>query len=245
MVDFRAENARVQTAALKKRAAKSVNGTRVENAYAALKAAIRGNIFPPGYHAAENDVATQLGMSRTPVHEAVIRLQEEGLVQVLPRKGILVRAISPADIREIYQLTIALESTAAELLAARASSAEVRKVAAELEAETKMMEIALRRNDLDGWAAADDRFHEILAGKCGNNRLSRMAAAVRDQTHRARLLTLRLRPLPRKSALEHRAIVRAIRSGKPAAAAKYAGDHRRRASAIMIPLLEKLGTPGL
>jgi DNA-binding GntR family transcriptional regulator len=232
----------VHTAALKKRISGPADSTRVENAYAALKSAIRENIFPPGYHAAENDVAAQLGMSRTPVHEAVIRLQEEGLVQVLPRRGVLVRAISPHDLREIYQLTIALESMAAEALATRAATSEVKKIVADLETETKAMETALRKSNLDRWAAADDHFHEILTGKCGNQRLSRVAATVRDQTHRVRLLTLRLRPLPRESALEHRAIVKAIRRGDAAAASKNASAHRRRASEIMIPLLEKFGT---
>lgn len=88
-------------AILKKRKSAKTNGSRVESAYMALKAAIRENVYPPGQYAAENDVAVQLGMSRTPVHEAAIRLQEEGLVDVLPRRGILVRAISPRDIREI------------------------------------------------------------------------------------------------------------------------------------------------
>ena len=56
-------------------------------------------------------------MSRTPVHEAVIRLQEEGLVRVLPRRGVVVRAISPDDMREIYGVIIAVEAASAELLA--------------------------------------------------------------------------------------------------------------------------------
>jgi DNA-binding GntR family transcriptional regulator len=235
----------VPTAILKKRknAHPAPSGSRVENAYAALKSAIRENVYPPGHFAAENEVAVQLGMSRTPVHEAAIRLQEEGLIKVLPRRGILVCAISHRDIRETYELTIALESMAAEVLAARPSSSAVSKTIARLEAETKTMESALRKNDLDKWAAADDRFHEILTGECGNGRLSRMASTIRDQTHRARLLTLRLRPLPVKSAPEHWAIIEAIRKGNPSAAARMAGAHRRRASEIMIPLLEKFSTP--
>lgn len=229
-------------AALKKRVEVALQrSSLVDNAYAALKSAIRDNIFPPGYRSAENDVAAQLGMSRTPVHEAMIRLQEEGLVEVLPRRGILVRAISADDIREIYQLTIALESMAAEVLASRPSSPDLKRILLQLEAETKSMESALKKNDLDKWARADDRFHEILTGKCGNGRLSRMASTVRDQTHRTRLLTLRLRPIPIKSAPEHRAIIEAIRKGNPSAAARSAGAHRRRASAEMLPLLAKLG----
>src|ERR671912_1735213 len=89
----------------------------VDEAYQALKTAIRDNVFPPGHQAAEPEIAQQLGMSRTPVHEAIIRLQEEGLVQVLPRRGVLVCAISADDIREIYDVLVAVEGMAASLLA--------------------------------------------------------------------------------------------------------------------------------
>ncbi|MBE0703741.1 MAG: GntR family transcriptional regulator [Afipia sp.] len=212
----------------------------VESAYVALKAAILSNTFPPGYQAAESDVASQLGMSRTPVHEAAIRLQAEGLVAVQPRKGILVCAISSSDIREIYELTIALEGMAAEVLALQTPSATKNKILGRLSAETRSMETALKTDDLDRWAAADDQFHRILTGECGNSRLARMAGTIRDQTHRTRLLTLRLRPKPLNAATEHRAIIEAIRTGHARAASENAAEHRRRASQIMIPLLKKL-----
>src|SRR5215211_5522694 len=59
----------------------------VEDAYRALKDAIRENVFPPGYQGSEQEMAMRLGMSRTPVHEAIIRLQEDGLVRVLSKRG--------------------------------------------------------------------------------------------------------------------------------------------------------------
>src|SRR3954454_5153710 len=73
----------------------------VDDAYRALKDAIRENVFPPGYHGSEQEIASRLGMSRTPVHEAVIRLQEEGLVRVMTRRGVQVCPVSPEDMREI------------------------------------------------------------------------------------------------------------------------------------------------
>src|SRR3954451_21208211 len=91
----------------------------VDEAYRALKEAIRENVFPPGYHGSEQEIASKLGMSRTPVHEAIIRLQEEGLVRVMTRRGVLVSPLSPEDMREIYNVIIALEAMAAELLAGR------------------------------------------------------------------------------------------------------------------------------
>src|SRR5262245_17609302 len=85
----------------------------VEDAYRALKHAIRDNLLAPGHHGSEQEIALRLGMSRTPVHEALIRLQEEGLVRVLPKRGVTVMALSPNDIREIYDVIAALEGAAA------------------------------------------------------------------------------------------------------------------------------------
>ena len=103
----------------------------VEDAYRALKEAIRDNVFPPGYQGSEQEMAMRLGMSRTPVHEAIIRLQEDGLVRVLSKRGVMVCPLAPEDVREIYEVIIAIESMAAELLAAR-SQEERRLVANEL-----------------------------------------------------------------------------------------------------------------
>src|SRR3954451_24864917 len=133
----------------------------VDDAYGALKEAIRENMFPPGYQGPEQEIATRLGMSRTPVHEAVIRLQEEGLVRVMTRRGVLVCTVSPDDMREIYDVIIALEAMAAELLADRP---EVDRDAgvAELARANGAMRQALEHDDLTAWAAADDLFHRTL-----------------------------------------------------------------------------------
>src|SRR6478736_4327553 len=126
----------------------------VDDAYRALKDAIRENVFPPGYQGSEQEIATRLGMSRTPVHEAVIRLQEEGLVRVLPRRGVVICAISAADMREIYDVIIALETAAAELLSEKPDDARL-SVTAELETVNAEMEAALDADDLTAWARAD------------------------------------------------------------------------------------------
>jgi DNA-binding GntR family transcriptional regulator len=108
-------------------------------------------------------------MSRTPVHEAVIRLQEEGLVRVLPRRGVVVCAISADDMREIYKVIIAIETAAAELLAEKPSKKRL-STARELELVNKAMEKALRTDDLTAWAKADEMFHKLLIEHSGNKR---------------------------------------------------------------------------
>jgi len=212
----------------------------VDDAYAALKEAIRENTFPPGYQGSEQEIATRLGIRRTPVHEAVIRLQEEGLVRVLSRRGVVICAISAADMREIYDVIIALESAAAELLAEKPDDARL-SVTAELETVNAEMEAALDADDLTAWARADGRFHQLLIERCGNKRLARMFHTIMDQSHRARMLTIRLRPKPTGSVREHRAIVQAIQQGDASEARERAKRHRARARDELLPLLDQFG----
>ena len=221
-------------------AADTPRPSRVEGAYEALKRAIRDAVFAPGYQGSEGEIAASLGMSRTPVHEAIIRLQEEGLVRVLPRRGVVILAISPDDMAEIYEATIALEAASAELLACRPAGARD-ALAAELDRVNDGMEAALAAGDLAAWAEADGRFHQLLVERTGNGRLARMAATMQDQSHRARMLTVRLRPRPVASVQDHRAIVAAIRRGDAAQARALAQRHRAAARDMLLPLLAQLG----
>jgi len=212
----------------------------VEDAYKALKKAICDNVFSPGYQGSEQEMAMRLGMSRTPVHEAIIRLQEDGLVRVLSKRGVLVCPLAPEDVREIYEVIIAIEAMAAELLAVLPVK-ERRLVAKELEEATARMEAALRKQDLFAWAAADDLFHRTLVERCGNGRIRRIATTVTDQAHRARMLTLKLRSLPSRSTAAHRRIISAIQKGKPAEAHRYAREHRVSARDELVPLIVRFG----
>ncbi|MDC7788514.1 GntR family transcriptional regulator [Rhodoplanes sp. TEM] len=212
----------------------------VENAYRALKTAVRDNVFPPGYQGSEQEIALRLGMSRTPVHEALIRLQEEGLVRVLPKRGIQVCALSPDDMREIYDLVATLEGRAAEAIAAGDAALRTRALDA-LDAINADMRAALDRDDLDAWAQADDRFHRALVERCGNRRLARAVGTVMDQSHRARMVTLRLRVKPIRSLKEHLAVTAAIRKGDAPRAGALARAHREHARDELLPLLETLG----
>jgi DNA-binding GntR family transcriptional regulator len=210
----------------------------VEDAYRALKASILDGTLPAGYQAVEHRIADQLDMSRTPVHEAVIRLQHEGLVRVLPRRGVQVLPISTADMIEVYQLLVAMEGMAAMLLAQNAGDAETS--VRSMEDATNQMEHALKSQDLRDWARADDKFHRLLVTECGNHRLAKTAATMADQAQRARVVTLLFRPPPHASVQEHRTIISAIRGGDSAAARAAAEGHRTRASSEIIKAIEGL-----
>ncbi|WP_336486808.1 GntR family transcriptional regulator [Methylobacterium nigriterrae] len=212
----------------------------VDDAYAAMKRAIHDSSFAPGYQASEQEIALRLGMSRTPVHEAAIRLQEDGLVRVLPRRGVLICALAPDDMREIYDVIIAIEGRAAELLASLPDG-EREAVAAELAGHTHAMAEAWEARDLPEWGQADARFHRALVERAGNGRMTRIIQTINDQSHRARMLTLKLRRELGASVAEHRQIIDAIRLGDPAGAQAGAHHHRLRARDELLPLLESFG----
>ena len=198
----------------------------------------------PAIRESEQDIATQLPhefLLGTPVHEAIIRLQEEGLIRVLPRRGVMVCPISPDDMREIYGVIIALETASSELLAEKPED-ERSLIADELDSVNAQMEAALAADDLVDWAGADERFHQLLVERSGNGRLARMFHTIMDQSHRARMLTLRLRPKPTASVAEHRAIVGAVRQGDARTASERAKQHRALlARDQLLPLLSQLG----
>lgn len=209
-------------------------------AYRALKVAIRDSVFAPGYQGSEQEIAVRLGMSRTPVHEAILRLQEDGLVRILPKRGVVVCPLSLQDMLEIYDVAIALEAMAAELLAAKPQAWRA-EFANELDALNAQMTTALKQDDLEAWAKADADFHRALVERCDNSRIARMAQTVTDQSHRVRMLTLRLRAKPVASLDEHHAISDAIRRGQAAEAHDHARRHRIRARDELMPLLAQFG----
>jgi DNA-binding GntR family transcriptional regulator len=202
-------------------------------AYTALKASILEGLLPPGAETAEQAIAEQLGMSRTPVHEAVLRLQHEGMLLVLPRKGVRVLPIDPEDLRQTYEVLIALEGAAAALLATQGRPAPLAAMAR----ATREMGEALAQGDRAAWAAADDRFHRALVEGCGNPKLARLAATATDQAQRARSLTATRRPEPIASGLEHEALLAALMAGDADAARAAAAAHRARASAEILAVL--------
>jgi DNA-binding GntR family transcriptional regulator len=208
----------------------------VDAAYEQIRRRILDNVWPPGHRALEQEVALELGMSRTPVREALLQLQNEGLVEVIPRHGMRVLPVSPTDMREIYEILTALECMAAELLARRRpSDAELQPL---IDA-TNAMDTALKADDLDAWARADERFHAQLLELAGNRQLQATVLNYWDRAHRARMFSLRLRPAPVNSTREHMQLVDSLRAGDPEGAARVNRAHRERANRELLAIFER------
>lgn len=214
----------------------SRSASRAEEAYDLVRRRILDNAYPPGHQALEADLADELGISRTPMREAMLRLAAERLVEVVPRHGMRVLPVSAADMSEIYVVLAALESAAAELLAARRpSDAELKP----LVDATRDMSRALKADDLDAWAAADERFHHGLVELAGNRTLIDAVQRLGDRAHRARMFTLRLRPKPINSTREHTALLERIRAGDAKGAVQVNREHRERASRELLAIFER------
>ena len=216
--------------------------SNVDRAITALRHMIFSGALTPGSDHLETELATQLGMSRTPVREAALMLQAQGLVEVRPRRGIRVLPVSAQDMRDIYDILTELES----LAAARAAEAAYSKAdLSTLAATIRDMDAALDADDLRGWADADDRFHRELVRLGRNARLSMIVSVMRDQVRRARATTLFIRPKPSKSNADHRIVYQAIADGDAVKAHDTHHAHRRAACDMLVALLEKHQFHGL
>ncbi len=211
-------------------------GSLVESAYRTMRQRILDNVWSPGHRALEQELALELGMSRTPVREALIRLQKEGLVEVIPRHGMNVLPVSADDMRDIYEMLTALEAMAAELAVRRRPTEAQLKPLVDA---SRDMGRALKADDLDAWAAADERFHQHLIILSGNRLLIEAVQNCWDRAHRARMVTLRMRPKPTHSTREHMDVVEKIRSGDARGVSDAHRAHRERGSRELLAILEQ------
>lgn len=218
------------------RRAKPARQLHSASAYEVLKQRIVSNRYPGGSHILEEKLAADLGISRTPLKEALLKLQAEGLVRLVPRRGVLVEPLTAADVIEIYSVLVALEDLAVQLIGQRDDAATDLDA---LQADVVEMQRALRDDDLDAWGVADERFHSRLVATSKNSRLSRAAETLLTQSQRFRLFTLRLRPKPVKSTRNHAALVRELKRGNVKKARAIHAGQKAGWREDMLALLDK------
>jgi DNA-binding GntR family transcriptional regulator len=181
-----------------------------ERAYRLIKQRIITNEIPVGAQVNDREITERLGISRTPVREAILLLQNEGFVEVIPRLGVRVRPLFLEDIGELYDILVALETLAVGLLAARKLTPDE---LAPLTEAVQAMKASLKSDDYSAWIEADERFHRALFTLSGNRRLSEVGASYRDQVQRAHVVALKLRERPTKFVEGHAELVELIRRG--------------------------------
>lgn len=214
----------------------TIGGSNTTIAVAQLREMIFAGQLGAGTDHLESELADRLGMSRTPVREALLRLEAQGLVEVRPRKGARIKPLSPTDMEEIYDILTEIESLAAAKAAERDLSDQD---LAPLSESINAMASALIADDREAWAAADDTFHRTLTQLSGSTRIIQIARMLADQVRRARMVTLYMRPAPIRSNEDHAQVLDAIRRGDADAARAIHRAHRLAAKEVLLDLLQR------
>lgn len=189
-------------------AAAATGVSAAEHAYEATKQAIIRGDLAPGTMTSELLVCQQLGLSRTPVHDAFLRLAAEGLLSLESRKGAVVRPMSPSEARDVLEMREAVEAMAATRVIAGGADAEL---AAALEDLLGAQERAAGTGDLEAFVEADDAFHARVVVASGNAIAVHFTGFLRDRQQRLRHQLLRVRPEHLVAVMEqHRRLAAAL-----------------------------------
>jgi DNA-binding GntR family transcriptional regulator len=191
-----------------------------EQVYDYLREQMRNGDLVPGSTINLDQTSQKLGVSRTPLRDALLQLEMEGFVTVYPRRGIQVNILSEEDIREYYEIIGALESTAVLLAFPNTGPHQLRT----MEDAIKGMETALEADNFDAYYQRNLEFHDVYLEICGNENLVRIV----------RTMKKRLYDFPRRkgfvkewelaSIKEHRAFLELFHQGKAVEAAAYIRD---------------------
>lgn len=209
-----------------------LTGSLAQRVYQSLREAILSMQYPPGTVIKKSVICEQLGVSRSPVSEAIARLSADGLVDVIPQSATRVAGFSMEEIREACFLREAIE------LAAVAKVAEIRTDAqlAQLTREVRMHQLLVEDNDFDGFYKADEEFHTNIMDFTGFPGVAHVSSSITLRLKRARLLLLPTVGRAAEAADEHKMIVDAIRDRDPAAAQKAMKFHLDQLVQRMEPL---------
>ncbi len=190
-----------------------------EAAYKHLRGAILSGSLLPGERISEPALAETLGLSRTPIREALQTLAKEGLVEVIPHKGARVRRLSVKEIAEVYEVRAVLESEAARLAACHANDSDISQMFTKLNLLNQ-----LDPNNFNAQRQADMAFHACFVAAGHNGTLERLFNDLQGSLSLLRTYTSNLSQTPETRA-QHLAIAEAIRDRQPEAAANAAKIH--------------------
>jgi len=211
-----------------------LTGSLAQRVYEALRTAILAMDLPPGTLLRKQVICEQLGVSRSPVTEAITRLAGEGLVEVIPQSGSRVTKFSMPEIREGAFLREAIELAAVAKVAAERTEEQM----SELTRNLRLQALCLEDRDETGFYREDEHMHELIFAFTGFPKLSALAATGWVQVDRARHLLLPMSGRARASYEEHKAIVEAIRERDPEKARKAMQLHLSELVARLEPLAQ-------
>jgi DNA-binding GntR family transcriptional regulator len=174
-----------------------------------IKTAIIKGKFKPGEKIPEGELAESMGISRTPLREAFRKLENEGFIQIIPRKGAVVTDIDAEEAINLYEIKSTLEGLAARLATANMKEKDISR----LEKVNEELKELIDKNDLESFYRVHTRFHEGFVKSCGNKRLIQMISNLNDHFNRFGIISLTL-PGQFENAIEqHTQIIEAFKTG--------------------------------
>lgn len=186
-----------------------------------LRYAILHGELKPGERLMEVKLADTLGVSRTPVREALKLLESEGLVVMIPRKGAVVAPIDEKTMEDVMVIRRTLEELAVKLACDTITDTQLQ----ELKEVTEQMELAIDKNELDKITDLDVKFHDIIITATGNRKLTQLLNELREQMYRYRLEYVKYEKDHMTITKEHRAIIMSIEEKDPSLARKMVKKH--------------------
>ena len=174
-----------------------------------IKTAIIKGKFKPGEKISEGELAESMGISRTPLREAFRRLENEGFIQIIPRKGAVVADVDAEEAYHLYEIKSTLEGLAARLAMGNMKDKDISK----LEKINDELRELIDQNDLESFYRVHTRFHEGFVKLCGNRRLILMISNLNDHFNRFGIISLTLPGQFEKAIRQHAEIIEAFKSG--------------------------------
>ena len=212
----------------------------VDDATQTLREAILDGRFEAGLRLRQEDLAEQLGISRTPIREALGRLQQEGLIDLLPHGGVRVALLDLDEAVELYDLREVLDGLAARLAATQATQPTLRS----LEKSLSLMHGCVRRGDANHWFRPHVAFHEEILRAAGNRPLLRQLSVVRLSIQRFHPVLLTTSQRLAHAYREHRDIFDAIAAHDAPSAERLARAHIAAAKEIVLKVISRGGAHG-
>jgi len=211
--------------------------------YQLLRDRIRAQDYTPGERIRLDALASQLGVSRTPVREALNQLAAEGLIEIRPRRGTFVAQADRRTIEELYQLRLMIDTFVGDLLARRITNTQLRSLRALFDKMTPLV-VGDTYDDYGAYLERDRAFHSAIVRLVGNRRLTALYEEVNLPLWLVRAQQDAVMPHDaRESLAEHRRILTALVERDPAAAVEAMGAHIRssltKLPAMLAPAAER------
>ena len=203
-----------------------------------LREAITGGHLRANQPLPQDEIAAQLQVSHIPVREALRQLQSEGLVTYQPNRGATVSALTPEEIREIYEIRAILETAAVRRAASRLSEATLAQAA-------RILDAAEAATDGASWGSYDVDFHQLIYDLEGRPRLHELIGGLLRRVDRYWLMHGLMLRHRRQFEAEHRALLAAIAAGDAERAAELLEEHLAGASGHLIAELEQSHQPSV